>query len=450
LNRNKPGRRTLSFQNPYQTIGSTILINDTATGSSVKDWRNRLAHGRDASTPYSRTSRKVRVLSSGNWKTYAQWRQNSVSQWWPYSTSGNGHVTFNSVAPDISVPSSVENKARSKFVSAMRDTRQAMDGTTFLAEIHKTLHQMRHPLSSLRSGISDYLTLANKRGLAALTTGTLRRGNGLASRSNRRQSGSRNTVRRRALMDALTGTYLEWKFGVQPTLLDLQDANRALLRQSGHLLTRTEIHGRAEWNQQIPDSAVYEDSNWVLSGLLVPLGPTSNGRITARRKVEIKGKVSFTACVGYPEHEPSLSREFGFTPENFIPSLWELFPWSWALDYALNVDDYLSAYTASYADILWVNRAVTTLVTETWVDCGISGLPASSANFQQLGSLVVSPSIVEIETQTYARAPIEATAANFSPVFHFSVPSAVQMLNLASAVWQARKVSENLNNRLRL
>jgi hypothetical protein len=56
---------------------------------------------------------------------------------------------------------------------------------------------------------------------------------------------------------------------------------------------------------------------------------------------------------------------FGFTPSEFIPTAWEILPWSFLVDYFLNIGDLLSASVTDTSNVAWVNRSRVTKVIKT-------------------------------------------------------------------------------------
>jgi hypothetical protein len=49
---------------------------------------------------------------------------------------------------------------------------------------------------------------------------------------------------------------------------------------------------------------------------------------------------------------------FGFTPSEFIPTAWELLPWSFLIDYFTNIGDILSSAVTQTAPVNFVNKTV--------------------------------------------------------------------------------------------
>jgi hypothetical protein len=52
---------------------------------------------------------------------------------------------------------------------------------------------------------------------------------------------------------------------------------------------------------------------------------------------------------------------FGFTPSEFVPTAWELLPYSFLVDYFTNIGDILSSSVTSTARLAWSNRTIRSL-----------------------------------------------------------------------------------------
>lgn len=435
---NTSGKVFLSFRNPYDEITGVIDTKDYRSGSSVKDWQARMIRGLDCSTPFTRSTRTVTPKGFGNWAWQWRDRPNSLSQWTVRTAYATGHIAPLAFAVSPTIPTNMDNDAKSRFIKKLYGVQQSMDGGVALGEIRETLNGIRHPLKSLRDSIGTYMRHAKKRGLKA-AHGDRRR----------RRRGSTPGTRRRAVVDALTGTYLEWKFGIQPLILDIKDAIKALDRMSGRLWTLQRISGHASWTEVIADNSVYENSRWVLAGAGIS-GPQQMAQVKARRTIVAEGRVTYSGAVALESHETELRKEIGLAPNNWLPTVWNLLPWSWAVDMAFDVGSVLSALCAPYSNVRWCNQAVHLVVTETWSTAGlVTKTFSNTSNREDLGLNHDFPSIVEIRTEEYTRTPIEASLWTFVPKFTLEMPDPVRLLNLTSAIWQSRRVSSSLHNAIR-
>jgi hypothetical protein len=68
---------------------------------------------------------------------------------------------------------------------------------------------------------------------------------------------------------------------------------------------------------------------------------------------------------------PNSPGSFGFSPREFVPTLWELIPYSFLVDYFTNVGDIIAAWSYRTLDMRWVTRTERTSV----ISSNVGGTP---------------------------------------------------------------------------
>jgi hypothetical protein len=426
------GRRVLEFRNPFLTTQNALDEEDIRSGSSFKDWKFRFERGLDCSTIYSRKETEVVSATSGYWQHICGYVQVvGVTPQVVFQSSARGAPFEAASWPSITVPITVENAVKSAFLNRMDETRKSLQSITVLGELGRTVKMITHPMASLRRGINAYFSTVEKRGSKAL-------------RLNGRRTGGKSSDPRRslALRQALTGTYLEFQFGIRPTLSDISNGIEAAHRLGGRVVNSQRISASSDFEQVVSSTrGIFVPGSFVAGQ--APLGPTSTAQVKLFREVRVKGRVRYSGNIGI-DVSPTPVKELGFMPRDFLPDVWNFLPWSWAIDYVFNVGSVLQALCGSYSDLIWCNRAVTTSAIQTQTSDSLVDIwGISDPTHRQtiyLGESV--PSRVVLRKMEYYRSFIEPTVTQFMPQFALRMPGVNQLLNLAAVAHQQVRVSK--------
>jgi hypothetical protein len=233
-----------------------------------------------------------------------------------------GDFGFNPVFPTNFPPgATADSRALSDAFRKVRSTQISMSGMTFLGELREAIHMIKRPASSLRKGISTYVMNARKR-----TRGI----------SPKKVSG------------VLSGLWLEAQFGWKPLMHDIEDGMKAYskcvfdnpkirVKGVGGESTQTDTFGpsiQGPWNWHVFDVKTFTRYETGVEYTVGLKSTRAGGADVARQ----------------------WSKRFGFTAEEFIPTIWELIPWSFFVDYFSNVGDVLSAATTDTSSVIWVSK----------------------------------------------------------------------------------------------
>jgi hypothetical protein len=138
---------------------------------------------------------------------------------------------------------------------------------------------------------------------------------------------------------------LEFAFGIQPLLSDVRDHAEAAARFSSDSV-HTKVRG---YGNSIASASV--SVTYVTPGANTP-GLTTTKNVQ-RAEVINRAGMRFTSeamTFGTPERLRSL---LGFKLEDFVPTVWNLLPYSFLVDYFSNVGDLLSAITTDTSGVTW-------------------------------------------------------------------------------------------------
>jgi hypothetical protein len=301
--------------------------------------------------------------------------------------------------------------ATSKFLKEIRRMEVKMSGPTFAGELRQTLRMLRKPAAGLQDGVRRYLDALRER-----------------NQSNR----NRNFKKRprqysRELSKIASDSWLEYSFGWLPFINDI-DGARDAYNDLFEIDRFERVSGGAIDEKLISSSTVSDPLTLPGSGILF----LRNQRIVSSEMFRYRGGVRARAATTATDR---LAR-FGFTPSEFLPTAWELLPWSFLVDYFANIGDILSAAVTDTSNVVWVNRSWVRQGTKVQT-CSID--PASLTAYKnppnRLLSVDESPGYSIFKTRIVNRS-VGSTNAIW-PTLTFNYPSSpARLLNIAALLVQ--------------
>lgn len=173
--------------------------------------------------------------------------------------------------------------------------------------------------------------------------------------------------------------YLNWQFGIAPTVNDLKKLAKAhkesekilaqLYRDSGRLVRRRFSFPPEIEESEYSQSGVYPWGSYVDSYNFAP--GTLTVRTVKERKFWFKGGYTyfFPKQEGWHRKVAELEKVYGVIPD--AADIYQLTPWSWAVDWVSNTGDLVQNLTSFSQDGLvlrfgYIMCHTTVKVTETW------------------------------------------------------------------------------------
>ncbi len=165
-------------------------------------------------------------------------------------------------------------------------------------------------------------------------------------------------------LNRIADAWLELRFGLMPICYDINDIMTGVsenLQKS--LRTRFSAY---------PQPAVVFNSDWSLinSGFVWGISPNLSMTGNIYRKVEFRVNYHISYGINYEALRPTSAEQAAKdnlkSLADFVPSLWEVVPYSWAADYFLGIGDWLGAMAntiavkPSFNCHTWVTEAVYT------------------------------------------------------------------------------------------
>lgn len=295
---------------------NTLLLTNTRSGKSLPGWKEKVKAIQNATTSFTGTRNDMEGTSPSvaeHWFTLvspvsnqANWRREVKT--WSHSMELNTPVL-----PPMSDLTEATNIAQTKFYRALEDHMTLFTGGINLVQLRETLQMIRNPAKALRLKVDDYINDIKK----------YRRGS--------------KTVRKATLENL----YLEHAFGWLPLLNDLDDAKQYLSKRADQL--EVEVI-------PISGSGTVYKSGFINAS-------SGSGSITSRAEL-LRRDISFRRYKGAIASRATgttliNASSMGLAPRNFVPTLWDWLPWSFAIDYFTNIGDVLTAWSNQNVGLAW-------------------------------------------------------------------------------------------------
>jgi hypothetical protein len=370
-------------------------------GKSKPDWRKRIARGYDASTDFSGT-KVTDTVTMGSTEFTAEFNSGG-GVWVPrYSYSWGQPLTVDTTL--LSLPSAsttVLNKAKARFAQDLRNASSSIQGGVVLGELGETLRMIKRPFKTMYDDVPKYLADLNRR--------------------------TRRTSNRKQLRKIVADTWLERAFGWLPLMSDIRGGIDALDRlEHDKLDVRQRIRGQDMLIVPISNSQIVSDGR---PYSLHPYTDVFRQQDTLVQYILVGGvKLKYQNKAAFARHL------LGFTLTDFVPTLYELMPWSFLIDYFSNLGDVISSRSVNWTTVYYATQTRRLLSTTRWqfvTDVGrtLQAYPTGSVwrNAQVSGS----PSTRVIENKSVLR---EARVPGDPyPDFQFELPGlSLKWLNIAA------------------
>lgn len=336
---NQPSLYTSSYQKYVQPRTKTV-------GDNPQNYRYLIANGLDATTSFSGVETKIQ-FGRRQVKSYIANYSGGVLTAWErarYEEIFPPQIVLGGGDPSLLDSSSTFAKALGKFNQKTHAVSTKFQGGAFLGELRETIHSIRHPANALATSMSSYFRVAKK--LRSTVVKTVDHYGSLKHRKVR--SAIKNANR------AIAGSWLEYSFGWMPLLHDINDAMEAAS-------DRYKVKPPFEYVK-----ATVSDKDMVSSSVFTNVvGPVSWANYV---DVVSQMDVTFRGVVSIQTNSPNVNRDlWGFSPRDFVPTIWEVCPYSWLVDYFSNVQDVINGLSFGGHNVRWSNVTVRKLYeTRNW------------------------------------------------------------------------------------
>jgi hypothetical protein len=295
----------------HRTVQTNLKADCYTEGTSNPRWRAAIKAGQIVYAPYTRVSFDL----LGVRPFIASLTSNNGTAKEPsYSTGGVRGDSY--ILPSSAgIGSPARTKALTRAYKRISEQQTHAHGMQFLGELHEVIKQFKRPYSSAVKLVDSYLERA-------------------ASAVRRYKPRSRHDNPKQALKNlnkALSDSWLETAFGLQPLISDTRDLAEAAARFS------------SDRRRDVVTASATVQVSGVTQEFITSFSGTNIRLTTKVREVETSSTLfrvfldwSRSADMGSLARASELA---GFRPDLFVPTIYELIPYSWLLDYVTNVGD---------------------------------------------------------------------------------------------------------------
>lgn len=385
---------------------SVTAVDTVSLDGPVPDYKKRIANYQSCTTNLSGIRHKIQIAN--NDFTRVIYRHKTIPTL-IQETEVEGTLSFHGVNQGVPDPTlfqilSVENQAKIDIVRQIRSANTSLKGLVSAGEFGETLRMVNGAGRQVFRGVGDYLNDVNH---------------------------FVKTVTPRRLLGTISRRWLEYSFGWKPLLNDIDDGIKGLRRISQARRPRVLVRSKresVEMNQ--PTSYSY-----TLPSIT----------IMTVTKAQRRYGVKFYGCVSISQPQDRVAHEFGFKLDEFIPTIWELIPYSFLSDYFVNIGAIIDAYALNTSGICWLARG-DLRSGEIETDHKILAMPAPVGYTSE--STVRPGSPFRYAIQKISRAPYFGSLV---PSLEFTIPgSGTKWLNIGALVGSHASTSQNVRRSLRL
>lgn len=346
-------------------LGADISCSDSKYGSNNPDWEKGRATS-DVGSAYSRVYMWKKLQSDQVKMAWSEWQSpNHALGTYKYRLVGHYPMamidrTFGTNAAGVVL---AKSQAKLAFLGKVNEAIAPFTGGVFFGEIRQTIRMIRSPLKKLVSYTRGYHKKVERLARAA--------------KKRVRVHKFRKFYDDESFISGLTSAYLEWTYGVLPILSDMDGLGKAI----GQIKTKRTADIRLQVTIPIPEITVYQGLHRVgVSSWNAPVMAHLVDRLQG--SVRIVGAIDTTLLSGSIPSNTGLEA-LGLSMNQFVPTVWNLIPYSFVSDYVVNIGQVLgAAFTATqYLKYCWETTRLKQLNTSMCVAVPGMTRPISASGF---------------------------------------------------------------------
>jgi len=379
------------------------------TGPNWPDWKDRIKNGFNATTELTAGRRTLKVGTLGYVRRDTGGSLIACNEVWGSRHLEDPKIPYGTLeAFDAALLEKARAEARTNLIKSYRNALSQWQSGVFLGELPELIRFLKSPARSLaRLTTQSWVDLA--KGLRRLGRG----------RIDGKSSGA---------LRAATDSWLAWQYAVKPLMNDIKSAAEALeaYRNSDPFkIYRLRGDGKAKSDERTQTylTALTTDQGVTIGSNEASVLVTKKKEITVRYLGAYKAKG--------PQGTLTPAEQFGFGPENWAPTVWELIPYSFVLDYFSNIGKMIDAFSFQMVELEWLQET----------DRQMYDVQISDQSYDNPGSIYGPPPNPVTRRASGGRVRDkhflvhrQVVSNNFVPDFQLKLPSLGQSLNLAALI----------------
>jgi hypothetical protein len=388
-----------------------IQSTESTTGQSVPKYRSIIKSGGNATSAYTRSA-----MLNVSGLTPVGMSLISEDVVFPYGIpkiiTESAAGTWFPVLPSVGNINTADAStlALTKLYKRLAEQQTQFHGMQFLGELHQTISLLRRPFRTAGNLVSRYMDTVRKNAT--------------------RYQPRRSLPGRQKFEKAIADSWLETAFGIRPLISDVKDAAKAALT-----LAYDSNHKRSRINAS---AQTFIDGNE--SSITVGLPGASILQLKHNSSGSMEHRVQFVAFLDWSRSAATGSMErvlevSGFRPDLFVPTLYELAPWSFLVDYFTNLGTVIETGCQSQSAVTGCFSSSHAINSQRTIYYCL--FPSSQPGISN--SILGTPGSVTTTRRTFTRSNVSATIP--SVPFQLSIPGKpTQYLNMI-ALWRSKMKS---------
>lgn len=361
-----------------------ILYQDRLDGKKNPYHRTQIIRGENACTDMSANSVVFESLEYGYHSVIGYTTQQRLPQYEAKSVKdGLSNVPSSVITTHVAFyTGNAVSHAAGDWYARVRNAMSGFKGSVFAAESREAKRMMCVRANKMLSMIGPFQRRLRKSWVKSRT--------------------------KRGKLKTLANSWLELQFGWLPLASDIEDLYKAL-HNPRPMYKRVVAYGNDGYSEPI---------QYGVAGS----GYTSTQMLTWN---DYWCQVKYQGLVRVRD-SPSGSRllDFGLGVREFLPTVWEVIPWSFAIDYFTNVSEIVNAISYRSVYVPWVNQ--TTTMTRTWNRTGRCRVTGNLFYAQTLQDIPMNLRVTRKRVLRYAQVEVPM------PTLTFQLPKLKQFVNLAA------------------